>query len=130
MSSESPPSHAADDAGTVDMSKRHPSEPESQKSHENAPERRHFRRYRMSMPVWLSYGHNFREVESGLVRNISKSGLFMVTEGGEDLKEGDLVKVNATFTVRGEAQVVRVHTQEGSPRGIALRFTNKLELDI
>ena len=97
---------------------------------EQTPERRRFRRYRLSMPIWLSYGHNFRQVESGLVRDISKAGIFLVTQGGKDIQVGDTVKVNATFTVRGEARVVRVEQEEGGPRGIALELIRKLEIDI
>ena len=97
---------------------------------EQGSERRRFLRYRLSMPVWLSYGRNYREVESGQVRDFSKSGLFLVTEGGQDLQVGDVVRVNATFTVRGEARVVRVDDMEGGSRGVALEFSQKLEVDI
>lgn len=96
----------------------------------HAPERRRFRRYRMSLPVWLSYGQNYRQVESGRVHDFSKAGLYLVTEGGEDLHVGDVVKVNATFAVRGEARIVRLEPPGEGPRGVALEFTHKLELDI
>jgi len=97
---------------------------------EDGAERRLFRRYRFSMPIWLSYGHNFREVESGLVRDISKAGIFLVTQGGRGIKVGDTVKVNATFTVRGEARVVRVAEDDEGALGIGLELVRKLELDI
>jgi len=97
---------------------------------EDVPERRHFRRYRMSMPVWLSYGKDYRQVDSGLVRDISRAGIFLVTEGARDLQVNDVVKVNATFAVRGEARVVRVEESEEGPRGVGLEFLHKLEIDI
>jgi c-di-GMP-binding flagellar brake protein YcgR len=94
------------------------------------PERRRCRRYRMSIPVWLSYGHNFHDTDSGRVRDFSKTGLFLVTEGARELAVGDMVKVNATFTVRSEARVVRVEDKGEGPRGLALEFLRELELDI
>jgi len=97
---------------------------------EPAAERRRFRRYQMSMPIWLSYGRNYREVDSGHVQDFSKAGLFLITEGGKDLNEGDVIKVNATFTVRGEARVVRMEDRADGYRGIALEFERQLELDI
>ena len=96
---------------------------------EKGSERRRFRRYRMPMPVWISYGQNYREVDRGQVQDFSKAGLLLSTQGGKDLSVGDVVRVNATFTVRGEARVVRVEEEEGA-RGIALEFVHKLEIDI
>ena len=81
------------------------------------------------MPVWISYGQNYREVDSGQVQDFSKAGLFLLTEGGEGLNVGDVVRVDATFTVRGEARVVRVEEREDA-RGIALEFIRGLALDI
>jgi len=97
---------------------------------EHDPERRRFRRYKMSIPVWLSYGHNYHETDSGRVRDFSRAGIFLVTEGARDLSVGDVVKVNATFTVRSEARVVRVEGKADGPRGVALEFLRELELDI
>jgi len=96
---------------------------------EGGRERRRFRRYRMPMPVWISYGQNYREVDSGQVQDFSKAGLFLLTEGGEGLDVGDVVRVDATFTVRGEARVVRVEEREDA-MGIALEFIRGLALDI
>jgi len=97
---------------------------------EHGSERRRFRRYRMSIPVWLSYGHNYHETDSGRVRDFSRAGIFLVTDGARDLTVGDVVKVNATFTVRSEARVVRVEGEADGPRGVALEFLRELELDI
>ncbi len=97
---------------------------------DSAAERRRFRRYRMGMPIWLSYGRNYREVDSGHVQDFSKAGLFLLTQGGKDLNMGDVVKVNATFTVRGEARVVRVEDRADGYKGIALEFERQLEIDI
>ena len=102
----------------------------NQASPEGTPERRRFRRYRMSMPVWLSYGRNYREVDSGQVEDFSKVGLFLLTEGAKSLTAGDLVKVNATFTVRGEARVIRLEERADGFTGVALEFVRQLELDI
>jgi hypothetical protein len=84
----------------------------------------------MSIPVWLSYGHNYHETDSGRVRDFSRAGLFVITEGARELNVGDVVKVNATFSVRSEARVVRVEEESEGPRGIALEFLRELELDI
>jgi hypothetical protein len=99
-------------------------------SPDRVPERRRFRRYRMPVPVWLSYGHNYHETDSGRVRDFSRTGLFLITEGARDLSVGDVVKVNATFTVRSEARVVRIEKEHEASRGVALEFLQKLELDI
>jgi hypothetical protein len=84
----------------------------------------------MSIPVWLSYGHNYHETDSGRVRDFSRAGIFLITDGARDLAVGDVVKVNATFTVRSEARVVRVEGEADGPRGVALEFLRELELDI
>ncbi len=81
------------------------------------------------MPVWISYGQNYREGARGRVQAFSKAGLLLLPPGGKDLSVGDGGRVNATFTVRGEARVVRVEEEEGA-RGIALEFVHKLEIDL
>ena len=117
-------------SGLAEASKEGSGEKGPKERGEQVSERRRCRRYRMSMPAWLSYGRNFREVESGLVRDISRSGIFVITEGGKELQIGDVVKVNVTFTVRGEARVTRLEPQDSGAQGVGLEFAEKLELDI
>lgn len=126
MNPQEPPAQTGDEDTQVMPPRETAKEPTPQ----HVPERRRFRRYRLAIPVWISYGPNYREVESGRVRDFSRAGLYLITEGAEDLHIGDMVKVNATFTVRGEARVVRVEEAGEGARGIALEFTRKLDLDI
>jgi len=130
MGPEAPSAKAKDTDARKRGAERGESRGAERAASEYVPERRRFRRYRMPIPVWLSYGHNFHEADSGRVRDFSKAGLFLITEGARDLNVGDVVKVNATFTVRSEARVVRIEEEGEGSRGIALEFLQKLELDI